>query len=107
MTYYGLSNLFWAKVCFFVYHYQLKEINMHFTYEIFRPIEECLQNNLYRECVLQINPKTYEYSVCKSSEAIPGNDVYPLTDIAYPDIGKMHCDYQKLHEILEGYFYVC
>lgn len=24
------------------------------------------QNNLYRECVLQINPKTYEYSVCKS-----------------------------------------
>ena len=66
------------------------------------------QNNLYRECVLQINPKTYEYSVCKSSEAIPGYDVYPLTDIAYPDvIGKMHCNYQKLHEILEGYFYVC
>lgn len=80
---------------------------LDFTYEVFRPIEECLQNNLYRECVLQINPKTYEYSVCKSSEAIPGYDVYPLTDIAYPDvIGKMHCDYQKLHEILEWYFYV-
>lgn len=81
---------------------------LDFTYEIFRPIEECLQNNLYQECVLQINPKTYEYLVCKSSEAISGYDVYPLTDIAYQDvIGKMHCDYQKLHEILEGYFYVC
>lgn len=44
---------------------------LHFADKVFRSIEECLQNNLYQDCVLQINPKTYEYSVCKSSEAIP------------------------------------
>ena len=59
---------------------------LDFTYEVFRPIEECLQNNLYRECVLQINPKTYEYSVCKSSEAIPGYDVYLILVICLIDI---------------------
>ncbi len=81
---------------------------LSFTDEVFRPIEECLQNNLYQDRVLQISSKTYEYSVCKSSEAIPSNDVYPITDMAYPDIiRKMHCNYQKLHEILELYFYVC
>ena len=59
---------------------------MRFTDEVFRPIEECLQNNLYRECVLQINSKTYEYSVCKSSEAIPGYDVYLILVICLIDI---------------------
>lgn len=81
---------------------------MAFTNEVFQPVNQCLQNNLYQDCVLQINPKTYEYSICKASEITTGYDAYPLIDISYEDIiGKKRADHAKLHDILSSYFYVC
>jgi hypothetical protein len=79
-----------------------------FTDEVFEPINRCILNNLYQDCVLQINPKTYEYSVCKANEAIPGNDVYPLSQFAklYNVTGKMITDHNKVYEVVASYFYI-
>ena len=77
-----------------------------YVYDVFEVVNQCIKNKLFKECVLQINPKTYEFSVCKSNEAVAGNDVYPLTQFTdiYSVTGETVTSFGKVHEVATSYF---